>query len=142
MVFTLPTSSPFSHNGSSASYTITGTCDIDVTRLIGPGGVSIATTTARTWSHTVTLTTTPTAYSFTAIDFSGNASTPASTTISWFPPVQMYLATQAPGGNVTDGVSLYSMEGTASPFLGTATHGPSLFVFDFGFNYAITGVRP
>lgn len=141
-VFTRPSSSPFTHIGASASYTITGTCASDVTRITGPGGITVNTTTARTWSFTVTLTTTPTVYSFTATDFSGNVSTAATTTIGWDPPVQMYLSTHAPGGDVLDGGTSFSMEATASPFLGTATHGPSLFVFDFGFNYAINGVRP
>lgn len=142
VVFTNPTSSPFTHFGASATYTITGTCAIDVTRVIGPGGVTINTATNRTWSHTLTLTTAATAYSFTAVDFAGNVSPVASTTIAWQPPVQLLLAGPIPGGTPTDGGTSFSLEGSVSSSSGSQTHGPSLFVFQDGFNFSINSARP
>jgi hypothetical protein len=141
VVVTTPGSNPESYTGASATYSIVGTCSADTVKITGPYS-SVTTPSGVNWTHDVTLIPGSTLdFTYYAWDLAGNQSAGFTQQINWTPSLSLLAKGLMPGGIVTDGASLYSIEATGDHNPGESTDGVSLFVLQTGFNFITNSAR-
>lgn len=135
--------SPYTYNGSSPSYLITGTTAGDAVRVVDANGVNIVPS-AGSFSQTVPLTAGQShTFSYRTYDLAGNVSPAEDVYIDWTPSVGLLLSgVFSSGGIVSDGVTNYSVEQTVFQFT-EGEHAPlvSTYVLQTGFNFVTNSAR-
>lgn len=141
VTFTTPVTSPYTHNGASATFSIVGANSADTVKVTGPYS-STTTPTGLTWTHDVTLTPGATLnFDYYAWDLAGNQSAIATQTIQWSPDLSLLVSGGMPGETATDGVTNFSIEATGDHAPGNSSDGVSLFTLDTGFNFITYSAR-
>lgn len=135
-VITTPATSPYDHNGATSAFTVVGTVSTDTTRVTGPGGANVTSFTNPNWSYNATLVEGSSLnFTFYAYDRAGNQSAGTTQTINWYPSAVLYVSGNfSATGNVSDGVTNYSVETTGSTVSAESTDGATNYDLLTGFN--------